>query len=509
MRTKNFIYNSIAFAMLQVITLLTGFLMPRLYITTYGSDINGLVSSIVQFISYFSYVEAGLGTALIYALFKPLADHDIDGINGIVSLARESYINTSKLHFLLVVSLSVIYPFIIKDENIGSTTMVLLVLVIGIFGTLDFYTMAKYRVLLTADQREYVISAVSTVALIINFVFMVLLINIGTSIVIVRIVPVFSLIIRSALFYLYIKHKYAFIKYNQPYETLCLTRRYDALVSQLSANLYHPVPLVVVSIFCSLKMASVYSVYCIIFEGLIGIISIFTAGVSASFGNVVAKGEINVLEQVHTQFEFSIYAITSVLYSCTIILIDPFIRIYTNGITDINYVNPIYSVLFVIWGILHNIRIPYTALENAAGLYRETRRVNILQTVLLIVLSISLVQFFDIIGVLTALIIATLYRVIGLIVVTRHLFIKESPIKTFLRALRMFVVVILSYIPFQYWIHIRVSNLYGWLIWAVGVSVWCCVVALLLNYILDRRVFRETIFRLRSLFNRREKLDAR
>lgn len=503
MRTKQFLYNSTSSATLNVLTLLIGLILPRMYLETYGSEVNGLVSSIVQMVSYFNYVEAGLGMSLIYALFKPLAARDNLEINGIVSLAKKSYMKASGLYFLLVVGLSGIYPYIIKSESIDSSTVRLLVLIIGLFGSLDFYTMAKYQVLLIADQKEYVISMASMLALILNFAITVLLIRHNLDIVYVRLVPLVSFMIRSSLLFLYIKHKYPYISYQQPANTLPLKRRWDALILQLSVSLNFSVPVVVISIFCSLKLVSVYSIYSMVFAGLIGIISVFTSGVSPSFGNLVANKEFAVLEKVHTQFEFSIYGITAFLYSCALILINPFISIYTKGITDINYVHPMYGVLLVIWGILHNVRIPYTALVNAAGLYRETRRVNILQVVLLLGLSIILVQFFQITGVLLALIIAALYRGLDLILVVKHLLIRETPLTTFLRIIRMYVIVALAWIPFLFWIQVTATTLFEWFVWALGVAVWCGAMTLLLNYVFERNVFLETFFRFKALMPKR------
>ena len=76
-RTKTFLHNVAASAGLQVLTMVSGIIVPRLMLVYYGSEINGLVSSIVQFISYFNIVEAGLGGAVIFSLYKPLADRNV------------------------------------------------------------------------------------------------------------------------------------------------------------------------------------------------------------------------------------------------------------------------------------------------------------------------------------------------------------------------------------------------------------------------------------------------
>ena len=69
-------YNSMATAIYQVIVMLAGFVTPRILLQFYGSEMNGLVSSINQFITYFSLVEAGIAGAAVYSLYKPLAEKD-------------------------------------------------------------------------------------------------------------------------------------------------------------------------------------------------------------------------------------------------------------------------------------------------------------------------------------------------------------------------------------------------------------------------------------------------
>ena len=64
-RTKKFLYNSISTAFYQMVVMIAGFITPRFMLINYGSEINGLVSSINQFITYFNLVEAGLGSAAV------------------------------------------------------------------------------------------------------------------------------------------------------------------------------------------------------------------------------------------------------------------------------------------------------------------------------------------------------------------------------------------------------------------------------------------------------------
>ena len=67
-------YNSVAAFTAEIVTMILGFVTPRIILVTYGSELNGLTSSILQFMSYFNLVEAGFSNAAVYALYKPFAD---------------------------------------------------------------------------------------------------------------------------------------------------------------------------------------------------------------------------------------------------------------------------------------------------------------------------------------------------------------------------------------------------------------------------------------------------
>ena len=158
MRTKKFFYNSISTAFYQIVLMITGFITPRIMLKYYGSEINGLVSSINQFIVYFNLVEAGLSGAAIYALYKPLAENNHKAINSIVSAARKFYTQSGYIFVSLTIGLSIFYPYFVKSQILTPLNVGLLVLILGTNGALEFFTLSKYRVLLTADQKKYVIS---------------------------------------------------------------------------------------------------------------------------------------------------------------------------------------------------------------------------------------------------------------------------------------------------------------------------------------------------------------
>ena len=114
--------NMLSYASLQIINMLVGLFLPRLYLAMYGSEINGIISTVNSFTSYFTYIEAGIGLTLIHSLFKPLAENDTSSLNGILSYSKKRYQNISLVYFVLVAIFSFIFPMqFLKERGTIST----------------------------------------------------------------------------------------------------------------------------------------------------------------------------------------------------------------------------------------------------------------------------------------------------------------------------------------------------------------------------------------------------
>ena len=190
-------HNSLTTAFYQVIIMVAGFITPRVMLTCYGSEINGLVSSIQQFINYFTLVEAGISGAAVFSLYLPLAENDHKRINSIVSAARKFYFQAGYIFVALVGILAIVYPLMVSTTVLSPILVGLLVLSLGGKGFLDFFTLSKYRVLLTADQRTYVISIASSVYIILNTVIIVVLSIFKVNVVLVYALAILAMYVRS------------------------------------------------------------------------------------------------------------------------------------------------------------------------------------------------------------------------------------------------------------------------------------------------------------------------
>ena len=486
-------------ALLQIFTLAAGFIVPRIMLVTFGSEVNGLVTSIAQFIALFSLVEAGLAGAAIYALYKPLADEDHTSINAILSATNRFYILSGYIFVALTLGLALIYPAFVKTIELSPVSVGILVLILGVSGALEFFTMAKYRSLLTADQKLYVLSLASIVAIILNTVIIAILAYSGVSIVIVRLVALLSVFARSLILYTYVKIKYRYINYKETPNNEALNKRWAALYLQILGSVQTGAPVIIATFFTSLSMVSVYAIFNMIVSGISGVLGIFINGLSASFGDVIARNEQAVLQKAYQEFELMYYALIAWAYSCTAVLIMPFINLYTAGITDVNYNLPLIGILFTLNGLLNNLKTPQGMLVISAGMYRETRWQVTIQGLIAVVGGLIFVKFWGLAGILLGSILSNIYRDIDLLFYIPHKLTKLRVRTSFNRMVRVFVCFGLICWPFVQFIHIDCSGIQEWIRWGAITSAYSFFVVIILNYLLDRQVFINVVNRLKSL----------
>ena len=164
-RTKNATLNILFAIILQLVTFVRGLILPRIIIPAYGSDINGLVSSITQFLTYISLLEAGVGTIFRSSLYKPLADGDTDKVSGVINEQKRFYRKIGLVFVFYVIALCFIYPLIAKTK-ISTEYIVSFILILSISTFAEYFISLPYVSLLSADQKvriSYIVSIVYTI----------------------------------------------------------------------------------------------------------------------------------------------------------------------------------------------------------------------------------------------------------------------------------------------------------------------------------------------------------
>lgn len=431
-RSEAFAGNALSSLLLQVVNIAVGFIVPHALIATYGSGVNGLVTSLTQFVSYIQLVEAGISSSAVFQLYAPLASGDTEEASRVISAARVFYYKSGAAFIALMLALACLYPVLVQVDGVSSLGVFVLVLALGATGFLDFFTLAKYRVLLTATQRNWVIQ-LATIVYKVLYTSVVLAGTFGgVSVVALFVIAVVPIIVRTVILVTYARRAYPEIDFAADARGLRLDQRWDAFLLQLLGAVQSGAPTIIATfVLGDLSLVSVFSVYMLVANGLQNAINSLSQGTQASFGDVIARGQAETLKRSFREFQALAYGLSGVTCGVGIALIVPFVRLYTADIADVDYVYPLVGVLCMANVLLYHLKTPQGLLVMSAGLYRDTRVQTSVQTAILLAGSVALGAAWGMTGILVGMLLSNLYRTVDLMFYIPRKVTRTAPAETF------------------------------------------------------------------------------
>ncbi len=495
MRTKSAFKNVLASIAVQTVIAVCGFLLPRLLIETYGSAINGLVSTVKQMLTYFSVVSLGLGSASAVALYKPLAARDTAQINGVLSATRVFYNQTGYAFAGLVAVAAVLLP-LRANESASPLTIASIVLICGAGAFCEHIVLGKYKVLLVADQKNYVMSGIIAQGVLAYTALSVYLIAQGASIILIQTVSTLAYLLRLLLLVRYIKRHYPAVDYCVEPDLPAIADRWEAFAYQLPGLMINYTPTVIIALFLGFQEASIYSVYSMIYVSLSMIVAVFSAGFSASFGNVLAQDERATLRKSFRTYEFIYRNVSFCCYACALILILPFVSVYVKNSDGVNYVLAPVGLLFSLTGLFSSLRMPAATLVEAAGRFKENKRANLAEALANVTLALALVLPFGMAGILAAAAVTSLVRSLLFIrYAYREILAAEWWATLAKTGANLILMLVLLYFLFD----TACASFAAWLLRALRVFATCFGAFALLNVLLDYSSAQDVGVRLKML----------
>ncbi len=450
-REKRLALNSMSSLMFQIITIICGFILPRLILSAYGSKVNGLVNSITQFIAVIGFLELGVGAVVQSSLYKPLALNDYEETSKILRSAERFFRQLALILFFYLVALVVIYPLVVnKDFDILYTISLIIAMSISSFA--QYYFGIVDRLLLNADQRGYIQYNSQTVTVILNTLACVILIRIGASIQLVKLTTSLIYVARPLFLRAYVNRHYR-IDRKIKYEGEPIKQKWNGVAQHIAAVVLDGTDIIVLTLFSNLSNVSIYSVHHMVVHGVKTLFTSLTTGFQALLGELWAKREIDELTITFRWMEWIIHTGVVFLFGCTASLIVPFVLIYTNGINDVNYKVPAFALLITLANAMHCLRLPYNTMILAGGHFKQTQSNYIIAAVVNIVISVLTVHLWGLIGVAIGTLIVMIYQTVWMSHYVSYVFFKE-PMWGFVK--HVFVDIIVFIIAFL------ISRLFQW-----------------------------------------------
>lgn len=488
MNKKLTTYALFATFVLQILTIISGFVIPKIILSNFGSDTNGMVSSVTQFLNYIQLLEGGVSSVAMSALYKSLANNDEKKISGIIKAVDDFFKKIGLIYVIYAILVAFIYPIIV-DTPLNYVQSVFLIVIIASSIFVQYFFSLTYRVLINADRRGYIVSIAQSILIIINILFTIIVVKVYPSIHLLKLGTVISYITQPIIFSCYVKKHYKIDKKVQS-DNESLSQKWNGFGHNLAYFIHTNTDIVVLTIFTNLKIVSVYAVYASIATALKTLIISISAAIKPSFANVLVLSDLKKTNRIFDYYEMGINFISSILFSCCIVLIVPFVKIYTVGVVDVNYYKPVFAVILCVGELIYCIRDPFVSSAYLANHFKQTAKYAYIEAISNIIISILLVYQYGLIGVAIGTLISMLYRMIVQVIYLRNN-ILNRPLKKWIKGFISVVIsIVISLIIIQLVLNFEVYNYLTWFIMAcITLLISSCVTILVFLFLNTRTCF--------------------
>ncbi len=410
-RGKKLALNTVTSLSLQVITVICGFILPRLIIGTFGSNVNGLVNSISQFLGVITLLDLGVGAVVQSSLYKPLSEKDNETISKIYVAAHRFFKRLATILIAYVAVLLFVYPLIV-NKKFDFLFTAALIGAISINTFFQYYFGIVNSLLLSADQKGYIQYTAQIVVLIVNTIACAILIKLGASIQLVKLTTSFIFLFRPLYLFFYVRKHYD-IDTKIQFTGEPIKQKWNGMAQHFASYVLSGTDNIVLTLFSSLLNVSIYSIYNIVILGVKNALLSMTGGFQSLIGEMLAKKENEKLHSFFGYVEWILHTGTTLIFGCTGILIVSFVEVYSKTFKDADsYIQPLFGVLIVLANAGHCLRLPYNILILSAGHYKQTQSNYIVAMILNIVISVAFVKFFGLVGVAIGTLVAMAYQTV-------------------------------------------------------------------------------------------------
>lgn len=424
-RTKKSIINAIVSLFGIIINSVFALILTRLILLNYGSDFNGVVATANQIVNMLLIVEGGFTLATNVALFQPYMNSQYSIINSILSASRIIFNKIGILFLILGTLFGCIYSFLIKSE-LSSWNLIAIFMMIVISCAFNLIFTTKCRILYATAQKEYIIAALGILTNTLQYALNIYLILMKYDMLVIRFVFMTFSIINGILIFVVFKKQFPLANFKSEPSFNKIKGTRDVVIQKTTTVIYSSIPLIFLSTFVGTLFSSVYSVYNSVFVLVKTMIYAFVNAPVNGFGQLIVEKEKSIVYDRFLTYEFIVLFLLSIILSVATVLINPFVRIYTSGVQDINYVNMKISIMFVIITLLEVIHIPSGVIINMSGNFRTAKNFQIIACLILVVLETIGALTIGIYGIMVGIIITNITLCIMEIYYTHILFFGKN-----------------------------------------------------------------------------------
>lgn len=486
-RTANVIRNVWVGIICQILLLVFSFANRTVFIKMLGDDylsINGLFTNILNMISF---VELGFGTALIYMLYKPVADNNTKKVQSIIKYYQRVYTIIGLAMFILGIMVIPFMKYIIKDSlNIQENLIVIYLLYL--VNTCLGYFFAHKSAIINANQKNYIITIYTQVSKLLQAIIQIVVLVLTKNYLLYLVIQFMMTLISSLLISLKANKMYPYIQEkNIPDISKKEKRMIGSKVKSLILYRISPAILngsdnLILSACVSISAVGIYSNYYLITNYLLLFLNLITGAFETSIGNLNASDDERQKENVF----YKILYVCFFMYGLVCVLLMANINDFINIWIGKDYVFNNWIVLTIVLYIyINGLHFPSYSYRTTAALFDKMKLMPVVEVVLNIVISIILAKYLGIAGVFLGTSIAKVATFFWSDphILYKYLFKSNNLFKYYLKyAYYMFISLICGFLMLELGRVIPVGNYIEWILRACLMGVSTILIFVLMTF---------------------------
>ena len=441
-RSKNAVRNIVFGTVLKIYQIVIPFVMRTAMIYFMGVQYLGLNSLFTSILQVLNLAELGVGSAMVYSMYKPIAEDDNKRICALMKLYRTYY----RIIGLVVAGIGlIILPFVpklIKSDLPGDVNVYALYL-LHLAATVFSYWLFAYRnALLQAHQRNDVVSKVTFVLETIKYVVQILILAFLKNYYAYITVVLLTQILTNIVIAIVVNKMYPAF---QPVGELPIEEKQqinhrirDLFTAKFGTVIMSSADTIVISAFLGLTLLAIYQNYYFVMNSVYTLVCVIFSSVVAGIGNSLIKETIDKNYKDLKKFTFIINWLMCLCCCCFLCLYQPFMKLWVGEELMLSYN---YVILFAVYFYVCVLAMVWATIKDAAGMWHADRFRPLIGSGLNLIINIILVQFIGLYGVLLSTIFSYIFVSMPWLVHNIfHLIYKRSQ-KEYLIKLGMYLVI--------------------------------------------------------------------
>lgn len=402
-RVNNALKNMKFSVIFYVIFLILQFISRKLFLDNLGNEFMGLSDTLRSFLGFLNLAELGIGAAVGFSLYKPIFNKEYGRINELIALFGHLYKKIGLFVIIAGIILSLFFPLIF-DSLDASLNVVYYTYYTFLFGMCLNFFFNYHVILLQADQKDYVITSFSQSINLIKIVIQIIIVFYFQNVYGWITLELLYYIVNSYVLRRQVKRIYPWLSINQKTTNSILktnpeiiTKVKQISLHKLGAFVTGGTDQILIFAFISIETVAFFSNYQLIFSRLLQLVNTAFAGTAAGIGNLVAENDKKNINKVFWEMMALRFYIGGIATIVLFFVTEPFILVWLDD--KIFVLSRSVLLLFLINMFIMQIRIPVDHFKDAYGLYQDVWA-PIIQSVINLGMSIILLRYYDLAGIL-------------------------------------------------------------------------------------------------------------